>query len=63
MDFNFLLDKNYLLLKMISNRNSIEELKEWKNNIIINLFDTKIIEEIESKKETIEEYFIRGEFR
>lgn len=63
MDFNFIIDKNYLLLKMISNRNNTEELKQWKINKILTILDAKIIEEIEMKKDTIEEYFISGEFK
>ena len=28
MDFKFIIDKEYLLLKMISNRNNMDELKQ-----------------------------------
>lgn len=63
MDFNFKLSKSYLLLKMISNRNNIEELQQWKNSVIVNILGTTIIEEIELRKETIEEFFINGEFK
>lgn len=62
MDFQFILDKYYLLLKMIDNKNNIEELEQWKNNVLINMLDTKVIEEIENEKGTIEEYFICGDF-
>lgn len=63
MDFNFIIDKNYLLLKMISNRNNIEELEQWKSSIVINILDIKIVKEIEKRKETIEEFFISNEFQ
>lgn len=63
MDFKFIIDKEYLLLKMISNRNNMDELKQWKNNVIANILDQKVIREIEIRTETIEEYFISGEFK
>ena len=63
MDFKFIIDKNYLLLKMISNRNNIQELNQWKNNVVANILDKNIIEIIEDKKECIEEYFMSGEFK
>lgn len=63
MDFKFIMDKNYLMLKMISNRNNIEELTQWKNSIIVNILGIKIVEEIEVRRETIEEFFISGDFK
>lgn len=62
MNFQFILDKYYLLLKMIDNKNNIKELEQWKNSAVISILDKKIIEEIEKEKETIEEYFICGDF-
>lgn len=62
MNFKFIVDKNYLLLKLISNRNNFKDLEEWKNNVIVRILGQKIMEEIEAKKETIEEYFISGGF-
>ena len=62
MEFEFIIDKIYLLLKMISNRKNLEELNRWKHEIIANILDSKVIEEIEARKADIEEYFIRGEF-
>lgn len=63
MNYKFIMDENYLVLKMISNRNNMEELTLWKKNIIVNILNPKIVEEIELKTETMEEYFISGEIK
>ena len=50
MKFKFIIDKNYLLLKMISNRNNSKELEQWKSNEVVNLLNVEILREIEQKK-------------
>lgn len=62
MEFDFILDKKYLFLKMIENKSNIEELEQWKNSELANIIGSKIVEEIEKDKGTIEEYFICGDF-
>ena len=49
-NFKFIVDKNYLLLKMISNRNNSKELEQWKSNEVVNLLNVEILREIEQKK-------------
>ena len=62
MEFNFIVDKFYILLKMLSNRNNLEELKTWKDTFAKKIVDEKIITDIENNKETIEEDFIAKKY-
>lgn len=62
MKLKFKLDKQYLLLKMIANRNNSDELNEWKNNVVSSLFSQKIVEEIEKNQDNIEEFFVSESF-
>lgn len=60
MDFRFILDKHYLLMKMIENKSNIDELNSWKCDILSNLLGREVIEEIEDNNSSIEEYFVSG---
>lgn len=60
MNFRFIIDKKYLLLKLIENKSNIQEIEEWKKRVILKILDIDIINEIE--KESIEEYFVSGRF-
>lgn len=61
MNFEFIIDKNYLLLKLISNRNNLDEVSVWKKSEVEILLSDDIVEDIESRKDSIEEFFISGE--
>ncbi len=63
MQFKFILDQNYILLKMINNRDKILELEEWKARVVSNIFNKEIVEEIENQKDRINEYFLRDDFK
>lgn len=53
MNFKFIVDKNYLLLKMISNRNNLEELKQWKDSLLLDILGTTIVKDIVTKKKLL----------
>lgn len=62
MIFEFIIDRKYLLLKLISNRNNLDDIEKWKESEVTSLLGGDIISYIETRKETVEEIFIRGEF-
>lgn len=47
MNFEFIIDKNYLLLKLISNRNNLDEVSVWKKSEVEILLSDDIVEDIE----------------
>ena len=43
MIFEFIIDRKYLLLKLISNRNNLDDIEKWKESEVTSLLGGDVI--------------------